>query len=177
MPEMAEDLITVFSTLAQNLVALSLGYFVYDSIDMLRFHRTKKSYELLIHHAVILICFGIAIVMHTYIGYAIVALIVELNSIFLHIRQLMQLSGVSKKSSVFRLNGLLNLGTFIVFRIATLAWMTRWVIINREVIPLVFYAVGSIGLAIITAMSIVLFSRLLQSDFVFCRNTVNMHQY
>ena len=53
-----------------------------------------------------------------------------------------------------------------MFRIATIAWMTRWIVINKDRVPLIFYAIGSIGLAIVTVMNIILFYRLLQSDFL-----------
>ena len=43
--------------------------------------------------------------------------------------------------------------------------MTRWIVINRDFVPLVFYSMGSIGLAIMTFMNITLFYRLLRSDF------------
>jgi len=57
-------------------------------------------------------------------------------------------------------------GTFLGFRILTLAWMTRWIVINKDLVPLPFYALGSVGLAAMTIMNIVLFYRLLQSDFL-----------
>lgn len=248
----------------------------------------------------ILLCFGIAVTTQVYVGYAVVALLVEVNSIFLHTRQLLQVLQVPKDSSIFRTNSLLCLGehffflflcfsfsefwsaqkhdwfefgllswempvtgpregvgcvtgggtsgsrgnaflgvwqkvnwwpttfarteyrkyffcslsgTYIAFRIATLAWMTRWIVVNRDLIPLLFYSIGSIGtnrvlnlnfrnhrlsvnvtlswacwnsdkrttfvtpslnsfccfiagLAIVTVMNIVLFGRLLRSDFL-----------
>lgn len=43
--------------------------------------------------------------------------------------------------------------------------MTRWIVINKDFVPLVFYTMGSIGLAIMTLMNITLFYRLLRSDF------------
>ena len=57
-------------------------------------------------------------------------------------------------------------GTYIVFRIGVLAWMTRWVFLNHQRVPLVLYAIGSLGLAIMTIMNIVLFYRLIRSDFL-----------
>lgn len=57
-------------------------------------------------------------------------------------------------------------GTFVGFRISVMAWMSRWMLINKDLIPLVFYSLGSIGLAVMTVMNIVLFYRLLQSDFI-----------
>lgn len=62
-------------------------------------------------------------------------------------------------------------GTFIIFRIATIAWMTRWIVINKDLVPLAFYTVGSLGLATLTVMNIILFYRLLRSDFLRKKDT------
>lgn len=70
------------------------------------------------------------------------------------------------KSIFYRVNSMINLGTYVVFRINTLAWMTRWLVLNRDLIPLASYTIGSVGLAIMTAMNIVLFYRLMRSDFM-----------
>ena len=48
--------------------------------------------------------------MHKYVGYAVVALTAEVNSIFLHTRQLMLLVKVDKLNSMYRLNSLINIG-------------------------------------------------------------------
>lgn len=77
--------------------------------------------------------------------YAMVALFVEVNSIFLHIRQLFNITGVDKEEPMYRLNSILNIGTFVVFRIAVLGWMTRWLVIHRDDISLPVYTLGSIG--------------------------------
>lgn len=70
------------------------------------------------------------------------------------------------KTTVYRVNSMLNLATYMVFRITTLAWMTRWLVLNRDNVPLISYTIGSVGLAIMTAMNIVLFYRLTHSDFL-----------
>ncbi|KAK6192485.1 hypothetical protein SNE40_003942 [Patella caerulea] len=165
-PKLAEDLISTYTVSSHSLVSVSFGYFVYDVVDMLLYQRTRQSFELLGHHTVIFCAFSIAVFTRLYVGYAVVSLLVELNSIFLHIRQLLQILGYSKNNCLYRLNSLINLGTFVVFRISVLSWMTRWIVINRHLIPLAFYSVGSIGLAIITVMNIVLLYRLFRSDFI-----------
>ncbi|XP_060565612.1 TLC domain-containing protein 2-like [Ruditapes philippinarum] len=165
-PKMMEDLIQTSTVTGHTLISASVGYFLYDSIDMLIYQRTRQSLELLLHHVVIISCFGLAILTKLYVGYAVLALVVELNSIFLHTRQLLQCLGFSRTNSFYRLNSLINLGTFLGFRILTLAWMTRWIVINKDLVPLVFYSMGSLGLAIMTVMNIILFYRLLNSDFL-----------
>lgn len=67
----------------------------------------------------------------------------------------------------FRQVALLNVATFILFRIILLGWMTRWITVNRDHVPALFFAAGSIGLATIITMNAVLFYRILSKDFAF----------
>lgn len=89
----------------------------------------------------------------------------EINSVFLHLRVILRLANIAK-GTLYRVNSIINLGTYVVFRINTLAWMTRWLVLNRDNVPLVAYTLGSVGMAIMTVMNIVLFYRLLRSDFL-----------
>ncbi|XP_053313091.1 TLC domain-containing protein 2 [Spea bombifrons] len=164
-PEMAEDLISTHTRFSHCLIAVSIGYFIHDFVDMLQNQKLHQSWELLFHHTVVITCFGISLLLQRYVGFAVVALLVEINSIFLHLRQILLMANLSK-TTFYRLNSLLNLGTYVIFRISTLAWMTRWLVLNRDNIPLLTYTVGSVGMAIMTVMNIVLFCRLLRSDFL-----------
>ena len=90
---------------------------------------------------------------------------VEVNSVFLHTRQLFIITGEPKSSLRYRTNSLLNVATFLFFRILLLGWMTRWLTVNRDRIPLSIFTVGSVGLAVIVVMNIILFCRILSVDF------------
>ncbi|KAJ8312695.1 hypothetical protein KUTeg_010068 [Tegillarca granosa] len=129
-PKMAEDVIKSHSVLAHTLISVSVGYFVYDLIDLLVYQRNRQTYELIGHH--IITCFSVAIVTKYYIGYAVISLIVELNSVFLHMRQLLQICGYPKQNKIYRLNSLVNLGTFVACRIAILAWMSSFEMLSYE---------------------------------------------
>merc|ERR1719385_149420 len=61
---------------------------------------------------------------------------------------------------------MLNLLTYVFFRILLLGWMTRWLTLHRDDIPLLFFTVGSLGLASIVVINIVNLYRLLMSDFI-----------
>ncbi|TNN44064.1 TLC domain-containing protein 2 [Liparis tanakae] len=113
----------------------------------------------------VITCFGLSVLSCRYVGFAVVALLVEINSVFLHLRQMLRLAG-DAAGTPYRVNSIVNLGTYVVFRINTLAWMTRWLVLNRDNVPLLAYTLGSLGMAIMTAMNIVLFCRLLRSDFL-----------
>ncbi|XP_056253908.1 TLC domain-containing protein 2-like [Seriola aureovittata] len=70
-----------------------LGYFINDLLDLAVNQSFKQSWELLFHHSVVISCFSVAVTTRLYLGFAVVSLLVEINSVFLHIRQLLLLSG------------------------------------------------------------------------------------
>ncbi|KAL7400414.1 hypothetical protein ABVT39_011996 [Epinephelus coioides] len=164
-PQMAEDLIETHSVFSHSLVSFSIGYFIYDFFDMITNQKLSQAWELLFHHIVVITCFGLSVLSYRYVGFAVVALLVEINSVFLHFRQMLRMAS-NTKGTQYRVNSIINLGTYVVFRINTLAWMTRWLVLNRDKVPLLAYTLGSVGMAIMTAMNIVLFYRLLRSDFL-----------
>jgi len=164
-PEMQDDLINKSTYSSHVLVCFSIGYFLYDAMDMLIYHRKRSTYELLIHHSCVVFCYGLAVTSHQYIAYGALSLIVEINSIFLHARQLFIITHESKSSSRYKANALLNIGTFVACRILLLGWMTRWLTVHRDEIPILFFTAGSIGLAVIVLMNTILFYRILTVDF------------
>lgn len=164
-PKLGEDLIKIYTRSSHMLVSFSVGYFMHDFLDMALHHRKRSSYELMVHHLCVIACFGLSVWTRMFVGYAVVALFVEVNSIFLHIRQLFNITGIGKKEPKYRLNSMLNIGTFVIFRIAVLGWMTRWLVIHKDDLSLAVYTLGSVGLAIIMVMSIVLFLRVCIADF------------
>jgi len=121
---------------------------------------------MLLHHIVVFGCFGIAAHTKVYVPYAVISLIIEVNSMCLHGRALLLLTGWSKQSPLFRVVAVLNLVTYIFFRICVLGWMTRWLTLHRDDLPLVMFTIGSVGLATIVAINIVNFYRVLMSDFL-----------
>merc|ERR1719228_2187718 len=164
-PEMQDDLIRSFTFSSHALVCFSIGYFIYDALDMLLYHRKRSSYELLIHHFLVILCFSLAVVSRQYVAYGALSLMVEINSIFLHTRQLFIITHEPKSSLRYKTNALLNVATFLSCRLLLLGWMTRWLTVHREEIPLTFFTAGSVGLAVIVVMNIILFCRILSVDF------------
>lgn len=101
-PSLGADMIHAYSTSAHALVSVSIGYFIYDFCDMAIYHRKGSTYELLVHHFMVILCFGIAVSTRTYVAYAALSLVVEINSVFLHARQLLMIGGVPKSSRIYR---------------------------------------------------------------------------
>ncbi|KPM06170.1 TLC domain-containing protein [Sarcoptes scabiei] len=69
------------------------GYFVYDTIEMLRYVEKKGTFELVLHHFMVwktkdvMGCFSNTIFYNRFIGLNMIALLIELSNIFLHFRQ------------------------------------------------------------------------------------------
>lgn len=100
-----------------------------------------------------------------YMGFAVCALLMEVNSVFLHFRRLMCLRGVSKNSLLYQVNGIFLLITFVNFRFLTSAWMTNYCIKNRSELPFSHFVFSAVGMAIMTGLNIQLFMSLWRADF------------
>ncbi|XP_060911271.1 TLC domain-containing protein 2-like [Labrus mixtus] len=173
-PKMLEDLISSYSLLSHCLVAVSTGYFINDFLDVSLNQSLKQSREVLLHHSTVISCFTLAVTSRLYLGFAVVSLLIEINSVFLHIRQVLLLLGQGNRtgpaalrtSVTYSLTSWLNLGTLLVFRICTTGWMTRWLASHREHIPRFVFMIGTTGLSLISTMNMVLLYRLLRADFL-----------
>ncbi|XP_041455560.1 TLC domain-containing protein 2-like [Lytechinus pictus] len=164
-PFILDDLIHNFTPFSEILVSLSTGYFVYDFLDMLAYKKISSSWPLLLHHIVIFTCFGVALYYQHYIGYAVVALMAEVNSIFLHLRQLLLMNSYPKSSTTYIVNSIVNVITYIMFRFGVLIWMAWWLSQHTQDLPITMSLLAGCGLTIMITVNFVLFLRLLVSDF------------
>ena len=93
-------------------------------------------------------------------------MVLELNSIFLHIRQLMVIQEVDRSSRAFRAIAVLNMATFIAFRIVVVAWMVFWVLTNMHLLPMYYVSLSFFGFGTLTTMNISMLAKLVQRDFL-----------
>uniref|UniRef100_A0A915PPH2 TLC domain-containing protein n=1 Tax=Setaria digitata TaxID=48799 RepID=A0A915PPH2_9BILA len=141
------------------------AYFICDTMDMLRHEISKWTIELLFHHAITVFVFASAVFPRKFIPYAYWALLMEVNSIFLHLRSLMQITGYSLlKQSLFRLIRFTNIVTFVLFRFAVQIWQINWAWINRHRFHIFYLGIAVIGGAFFFIINVVLFVRILASD-------------
>ena len=96
--------------------------------------------------------------------FAIFALLVEVNSVFLHTRRLMRMLEVNPKGVAFKVNRVLNVITFIVFRFVSCGWVAICLVINRHSINQFSFAVGFIGLVVAILQNFFLFKQVWSSD-------------
>ena len=155
-----------YTTSAYFVTCFSMGYFIHDFYHAITKRSFCSTWEILIHHTVVIFCFGVAVVKFRFVNFAIVSLLCEINSIFLHTRQLLNLANVPKAAYFYRLNSLVNILTYIFFRICTLSWMVRWLVLHRDAIPFIFHSIAVVGMSIMTVVNLILFARLLNKDFL-----------
>ena len=159
---------------AYLLCCFSCGYFMHDTLLNIRHRSVSDCWEILLHHAIVISCFGSSVVAHYLVSFTTVALLVEVNSIFLHARQLFNLLEIPKKSVLYRLNAILNILSYIVFRIYVIGWMARWLILHFDFVLWPYNIILTIGIPGMMVIFIILFGRILIRDYwIFIRTNVS----
>jgi len=165
--QLSRDLIHHQNDFAFWLAQLSLGYFVYDAFDCARINQFQLSAfpEMALHHLVVLACFGACVTKSMFLGLTMVAMLMEVNSIFLHSRTLCLYSG-RKNTNLYRFISISNLVTMIVFRLMVTFWLITWFaqIDDPTIGPLV--VLGQVGIGVIGVMNLVLMWRCIKSDYL-----------
>nr|XP_004667845.2 TLC domain-containing protein 2 [Jaculus jaculus] len=162
-PQMAMDPIHGHPPWALALVAISVGYFLADGTDMLWNQTLGQTWDLLIHHLMVVSCLSIAVLSGHYVGFAMVSLLLELNSICLHLRKLLLLSHQAP-SLAFRVTSWATLTTLALFRLVPLGWMSLWLFRQRHQLPLALIILSGAGLVTVGAMSMSTGFHILVSD-------------
>jgi len=116
--KLSTDLIHHYNEKSFWLAQLSLGYFIYDAFDCARINHFQVSAfpEMALHHLVVLACFGASVLKRMFLGLTMVAMLMEVNSIFLHLRTLCLYNGL-KNTYLYRLISISNIVSMIVFRL------------------------------------------------------------
>ncbi|XP_022343460.2 TLC domain-containing protein 2-like [Crassostrea virginica] len=115
-PEMLDDLVAHINYFTYMLVAFSTGYFLYDAFDMYINNRLLHDWGVTVHHFIVVIFFLHNILMKYAIGFSCVALLAEVNGIFLHARKLMQIFQFGFDHKLYVINKYTNLMTFVACR-------------------------------------------------------------
>ncbi|KAA3679557.1 uncharacterized protein DEA37_0000266, partial [Paragonimus westermani] len=143
-----------------------LGYFLFDFWEMLCQRRVLKMWELSLHHFAVLSTFIYNILTVKFIGYTVVALLAEVNSIFLHTRKLMQMHKVSFISPVYRFNAVLNLLTFAGCRGYCLFRITYGMYTESHHMSFFYRTLLCVSMCIMNVLNPILFWILFRNDFL-----------
>ncbi|XP_061683721.1 TLC domain-containing protein 1 [Syngnathoides biaculeatus] len=161
-PETLRDLHSHHTPLSYLLLCISTGYFVQDAADIILTGHGKGSWEFLVHHVPVILCFAYALHTQLYVAATVVALLVEVNSVTLHLRLMLKLVGATS-SAAYRVNKVVNVGTFVAFRLGSQFYLTWYIGSNYSWLDNAFLLLAS--LMVINVMMLVYFYRLVRSDF------------
>ena len=108
---------------------------------------------------------SISLAQNLYLGYASIALVVELSNVFLHLRQLFKIAGRDESSTLYLVNRWVNLVAFVTLRGSIQIFLTSKLMVHKDSVPFSVFIVGALCVIVVTIMTVVLFYRLLQSEF------------
>ncbi|KAK1157555.1 TLC domain-containing protein 1-like [Acipenser oxyrinchus oxyrinchus] len=162
-PEMTSQIYSSYTTVDYLLVCISSGYFVQDAADIILSGQSRASWEFLVHHAMVLLCFMYAIYSHHYVGGTVVALLVEVNSVFLHTRLLLKLAS-AQDSGLYRVNKYINLVTYVTFRLSAQFYLTWYIVQHFHTLD--HAAFFLFAMVFMNGMILVYFQRLVHTDFL-----------
>ncbi|KAE9551692.1 hypothetical protein FO519_005097 [Halicephalobus sp. NKZ332] len=121
-----DDMVMFRNQFALYLIYMSFGYIAHDLVDLLINERSVRIIELLFHHVMVIVAFMTTLVTQKFLAVVIFGLLMEVNSIFLHSRSLMNLYRQPKTSVGFKMIALLNIVSFMIFRIAVSVYLLKW---------------------------------------------------
>lgn len=98
-----------------------------------------------------------------YVAGAVTALLVEVNSVTLHLRLLLKMAGATS-SAAYRLNKVLNICTFVGVRLATQFYVTWYIAANYPRLDHAAFFLAS--LMAMNVIMLVYLHRLIRSDFL-----------
>lgn len=162
-PKLLQSLHHYDVALAYTLVQLSVGYFIYDAFDVAISLPVKQSCVLLCHHVVVLMCFSIVVKTGNHVPIAIVSLLVEINSVFLHARQLLRISKIYD-GLIYTVNKIANIVTFVIFRFVSLVWMFRRIVLYRNEFTRPIMILLTCCFPLMIAINVGLFMQVLAKD-------------
>ncbi|KAG9265264.1 TLC domain-containing protein 1 [Astyanax mexicanus] len=161
-PEMLSNIHSYYTPMSYLLLCVSTGYFLQDTGDILFSGHARGSWEFLLHHFLVLWCFLYSLYTQRYVSGMVIALLVELNSVTLHARLLLKLAG-AQASQLYHTNKLLNLFTYITFRLSAQFYLSWYLLKNLSWLDHSYYFLVTVVL--MNTMILIYFYRLLRADF------------
>ncbi|KAI8783049.1 TLC domain-containing protein 2 [Biomphalaria glabrata] len=165
-PELFHGLIYHINYFTYLCITFATGYFVYDFLDLCFEGKVLTLWELTAHHIAVVSMFIYNVVTKAQIGFSLIALSVEVNSVFLHWRKLLQMEKTPFSSKHYVIIKYLNLATFIVFRGGPLTIITVSLFTLHEHVSLVYLVCVSISMVVMDIINIVLLYRFIKSDIL-----------
>ena len=162
---MFDDLLTYVSYESYILVSFSCGYFLYDFMDMLVNGKVVQMWIVSVHHVVVLCLFEFHLSNIFAIGYSLIALSMEFNSIFLHARKLLKFYSFDRSHPIVRCNSFLNVTSFVIFRFGILAFIAIGISLYHYRVTKVYLSILISSFSIMGIMNTGIFYIVILKDY------------
>ena len=165
-PELMQDPVFFINNFIYLLPPVSVGYFIYDFLDLLINHKLKSNWEVVLHHVIMIGGLWYNWTFKLSISYCIILLLAEINTIFLHLRKLLQFAQVGFDSVLYRVTKMINIFTFIFCRLLPQSMVVVGLFIDYHRVPKGYFLIPAITVPIGFTINIVLFWRILKTDVI-----------
>jgi len=147
---------------ATSVMKFSYAYFIYDLWDMLRTNHWNpmKMKEMTVHHFFLIVGAAACIYFQKYGAFAMLGLMMEVNSVFLHTRALIQYCN-QRRSLAYKIMSIGNILTNIPFRLGVNYLIYSWYANGYPDFQFGYY-----GNLIIFGLNVKLLYQTFRSDFV-----------
>jgi hypothetical protein len=170
--QMFDDMLLYVCDESYMTISFSLGYFLYDFLDMYFNKKIVSLWQITLHHIVTLSTIGYNYINLYALGYSLLALSMEYNSVFLHARVILKSYGLNNTG----LGGavrLLNMSTFIVVRFGLLIYGYYCFYYYSYRLSFIYSMMVLGTYVVMTVINIGLFQKLLMSDILGAKKDIN----
>ncbi|VDN30480.1 unnamed protein product [Cylicostephanus goldi] len=145
-----------------------MGYFIYDLIDMYIHGEAPNSKEYFVHHSLVITAFTIILLTGKLFGFAMIGLLVEVQTIFLHLRTMIRLAGCSKRGTV-AYNALINANMvcMFLFRHIPVTYLLYVMLVQDYKTPFILRTMLTGGLGFLTYHNTHLTASMIKADGFF----------
>lgn len=165
LPAVWSDFVEAYSKLGEFSLAIALGYLVYDMLDLIKNKPLNQIWPLLAHHCLAGTGAFICIWRQEYLGYGVFCSMAEVNSVNLHLRLLLLMYGVPKTSTVYRINNVINLITYIFLRMPIFALILVFLVNDQDRMLVRWNSAMFYGDVVLIVINLALLKRLIMNDF------------
>lgn len=106
------------------------------------------------------------------VGYSVMALLMEFNSVFLHSRKLLKFYQFKSDSTIVRLNSVFNFLTFVTFRFGVLIAIIHGMITQGHRVTFNYLILLGSCTFIMIIINLLLFKRLYKKDWLRVKNNL-----
>eukprot|EP01086_Lenisia_limosa_P009951 TRINITY_DN3372_c0_g1_i1.p1 TRINITY_DN3372_c0_g1~~TRINITY_DN3372_c0_g1_i1.p1 ORF type:complete len:286 (-),score=47.18 TRINITY_DN3372_c0_g1_i1:20-877(-) len=164
-PEIFDDMVASECKLIRFLLAVSLGYFIYDFLEMHIHDLLNNDIGMYFHHVSSIVIITCALSSCMYYPYVLSTLLMEINSIFLHGRGLWIMYGRSVNTCMFKFMLMSQYVTFLICRVFAFFLVSWHILTHYDIFHIkAFWYVSAYGSITIGILNFILLRKLIQSD-------------